>query len=205
MDKQGTLLVVSGPSGAGKGTLIQTLLDTRSCVMTSVSATTRAPRPGEQEGVHYFFVSPETFQEMIDRDAFLEYAHVFGTTYYGTPRAFVEQKLTQGIDVILDIDVQGAMNVKRALPQAVLVFILPPSYAVLKQRLTSRGTESVEQIERRLQTAKNEIQYLDKYDYCIVNDTVEAAGKKLDAVLSVSHLRVGDRKQALLAHWEEEK
>lgn len=204
MNKQGTLLVISGPSGAGKGTLIQTLLH-HPDVMLSVSATTRAPRPGESEGVHYFYVSPKKFEQMIAENAFLEYAHVFGTTYYGTPRAFVEKKLLEGIDVILDIDVQGAMNIKKAMPSAVLVFILPPSYQVLRQRLTDRGTETQEQIERRLQTAQNEIQYIDQYDYCILNDTVQTAAQQLENVLAVSHLRVGDRKQALLAHWEEEK
>ena len=204
MNKQGTLLVISGPSGAGKGTLIQTLLH-HPDVMLSVSATTRAPRPGESEGVHYFYVSPEKFEQMIAENAFLEYAHVFGTTYYGTPRAFVEKKLQEGVDVILDIDVQGAMNIKKAMPSAVLVFILPPSYQVLRQRLTDRGTETQEQIERRLQTAKNEIQYIDEYDYCILNDTVQTAAQQLENVLAISHLRVGDRKQALLAHWEEEK
>ena len=105
----------------------------------------------------------------------------------------------------MDIDVQGAMNIKKAMPSAVLVFILPPSYQVLRQRLTDRGTETQEQIERRLQTAQNEIQYIDEYDYCILNDTVQTAAQQLENVLAVSHLRVGDRKQALLAHWEEEK
>ena len=184
--------------------MIQTLLH-HPDVMLSVSATTRAPRPGESEGVHYFYVSPEKFEQMIAENAFLEYAHVFGTTYYGTPRAFVEKKLQEGVDVILDIDVQGAMNIKKAMPSAVLVFILPPSYQVLRQRLTDRGTETQEQIERRLQTAQNEIQYIDEYDYCILNDTVQTAAQQLENVLAVSHLRVGDRKQALLAHWEEEK
>ena len=130
MKKRGTLLVVSGPSGAGKGTLIQAVLKKRPEAMVSVSATTRAPRPGEKEGVHYFFVSKEKFEQMIQEHAFLEYACVFGTTYYGTPRAFVEQKLAEGNDVILDIDVQGAMNIKQAMPEAVLVFILPRSFII---------------------------------------------------------------------------
>lgn len=172
MKKRGTLLVVSGPSGAGKGTLIQAVLKKRPEAMVSVSATTRAPRPGEKEGIHYFFVSKEKFEKMIQEHAFLEYACVFGTTYYGTPRAFVEQKLAEGNDVILDIDVQGAMNIKQAMPEAVLVFILPPSYQILRQRLTDRKTESDEQIERRLQTAKNEIKYINHYQYLLINDTV---------------------------------
>ncbi len=204
MEKQGTLLVVSGPSGAGKGTLIHTLLEKRKDAIVSVSATTRAPRPGEEEGVHYFFVSKEQFEKMIEQQAFLEYACVFGTTYYGTPRAFVEEKLAQGIDVILDIDVQGAMNVKKAMPSAVLVFVLPPSYKILRQRLTDRHTETQEQIERRLQTAKNEIQYIDKYEYLIINDTVDCAGEKLDQILQTSHLRAtAKKKDVLLAYWEE--
>lgn len=204
MEKRGTLLVVSGPSGAGKGTLIQALLEKRPEAIVSVSATTRAPRPGEKEGVHYFFVSKEHFEQMIQDNAFLEYACVFGTTYYGTPRAFVEQKLAAGNDVILDIDVQGAMNIKKAMPEAVLVFILPPSYQVLRQRLTDRQTESEEQIERRLQTAKNEIKYISQYQYLLINDTVAEASENLDHILQASHLyTTNERKDALLAHWEE--
>ena len=204
MKKRGTLLVVSGPSGAGKGTLIQAVLKKRPEAMVSVSATTRAPRPGEKEGIHYFFVSKEKFEKMIQEHAFLEYACVFGTTYYGTPQAFVEQKLAEGNDVILDIDVQGAMNIKQAMPEAVLVFILPPSYQILRQRLTDRKTESDEQIERRLQTAKNEIKYINHYQYLLINDTVTDASDNLDHILQASHLyATSERKDALLAHWEE--
>ena len=139
--RNGLLLVVSGPSGVGKGTLVKALMDRNSKIKMSVSATTREPRPGEIEGVHYFFKSEEEFKAMADRGEFLEYIHVFGSKYYGTPRSFVEQHLSNGYDVILEIDVQGAMKVKQSFPDAVLMFITAPSMSEIKSRLIGRGTE----------------------------------------------------------------
>ena len=151
--RNGLLLVVSGPSGVGKGTLVKALMDRNSKIKMSVSATTREPRPGEIEGVHYFFKSEEEFKAMADRGEFLEYIHVFGSKYYGTPRSFVEQHLSSGYDVILEIDVQGAMKVKQSFPDAVLMFITAPSMSEIKSRLIGRGTETMEQVEKRFATA----------------------------------------------------
>ena len=141
--REGLLLVVSGPAGVGKGTLDKALLERHQDMKLSVSATTRAPRPGEIDGVHYFFKTEEEFKAMIERNEFLEYMHVFQTNYYGTPRSFVEEQLSRGIDVILEIDVQGAMKVKKAFPNAVMIFIAPPSMAELKSRLLGRITETL--------------------------------------------------------------
>ena len=155
--KKGLLIVISGPSGVGKGSIINVLLERRSNAKLSVSATTRSPRPGEIDGVHYFFIDEPTFKSMIERNEFLEYMHVFNTHYYGTPRSFVLEELEAGNDVILDIDVQGAMKVKASYPDAVLVFIAPPSMSELKERLLGRGTETPEQVERRVNTAFEEL------------------------------------------------
>lgn len=187
--QKGTLLVVSGPSGAGKGTLCNELLARRENAKFSVSATTRAPRPGEIDGVHYFFVTNERFDEMIQNGEFLEYACVFGMNRYGTPRKAVEERLAQGIDVILDIDVQGALNVKKAMPEAVMLFLLPPSFEVLRTRLIGRGTETDEQIQKRLATAKSEIALADQYDYVIINDQLEAALRQVEDVLDAESCR----------------
>lgn len=182
--KEGLLLVVSGPAGTGKGTLDAALLSRHHDMKLSVSATTRQPRNGEVDGVHYFFISEEKFKEMIDNDEFLEYMHVFGMNYYGTPRKFVEEQLRHGIDIILEIDVQGAMNVKKAYPEAVLIFIAPPSMSELKARLIGRGTETEEQIEKRFATAFEEIKYIPEYDYVVVNDIVGSAVNRMEAIVA---------------------
>ena len=163
-NRKGLLLVVSGPAGVGKGTINQTLIERNSDIRMSVSATTRAPRPGEINGVHYFFKSEDEFKQMIDQGAFLEYMHVFDMHYYGTPKSFVEQELQEGRSVILEIDVHGAMRVKAAYPDAVLIFIAPPSMSELKSRLIHRGTESTEAIERRFETAYEELEFVKQYD-----------------------------------------
>ena len=187
--RNGLLLVISGPSGVGKGTLVKALMDRNSRIKMSVSATTRAPRPEEIEGVHYFFKTEEEFKAMVDRGEFLEYIHVFGSKYYGTPRSFVEQQLQDGYDVMLEIDVQGAMKVKQAFPDAVLMFITAPSMSEIKSRLIGRGTETMEQVEKRFATAFEEIKMIPQYDYVIVNDVVDVAVHHMEAILEAERCR----------------
>ena len=189
--RNGLLLVVSGPSGVGKGTLVKALMDRNSRIRMSVSATTRAPRPGEIEGIHYFFKTEDEFKTMVDRGEFLEYIHVFGSKYYGTPRSFVEQQLENGYDVILEIDVQGAMKVKQAFPDAVLIFITAPSMSEIKSRLIGRGTETMEQVEKRFATAFEEIKMIPQYDYVIINDVIDVAVHHMEAILEAERCRTG--------------
>ena len=196
--REGLLLVVSGPAGVGKGTLDKALLERHQDMKLSVSATTRAPRPGEIDGVHYFFKTEEEFKTMIERNEFLEYMHVFQTNYYGTPRSFVEDQLSRGIDVILEIDVQGAMKVKKAFPNAVMIFIAPPSMAELKSRLIGRNTETLEQIEKRFATAEKEIAMLPEYEYVVTNDVVEMAVNRMESIITAEKCKVS-RSDALLA------
>ncbi|MBQ6145389.1 MAG: guanylate kinase [Clostridia bacterium] len=200
--RKGLLLVVSGPSGVGKGTLVKALMDRNPKIKMSVSATTREPRPGEIEGVHYFFKTEEAFKAMVDRGEFLEYIHVFGSKYYGTPRSFVEQHLENGYDVILEIDVQGAMKVKQAFPDAVLMFITAPSMSEIKSRLIGRGTETMEQVEKRFATAFEEIKMIPQYDYVIVNDVVDVAVHHMEAILEAERCRTA-RSTYLLEATEE--
>lgn len=196
--REGLLLVVSGPAGVGKGTLDKALLERHQDMKLSVSATTRAPRLGEIDGVHYFFKTEEEFKTMIERNEFLEYMHVFQTNYYGTPRSFVEEQLSRGIDVILEIDVQGAMKVKKAFPNAVMIFIAPPSMAELKSRLIGRNTETLEQIEKRFATAEKEIAMLPEYEYVVTNDVVEMAVNRMESIITAEKCKVS-RSDALLA------
>ena len=172
-DKKGLLFVISGPSGVGKGTICKKLLERRKELKLSVSVTTRAPRPGEIEGVNYFFRSEEQFQDMIARDEFLEYMCVFGKNHYGTPKAYVAEQRAQGNDVILEIDVNGALNVKKRCPDAVMIFIAPPSMETLKKRLVGRGTETEEAVERRFAEAVKELAAAGEYDYIVVNDSLD--------------------------------
>ncbi|MBR2042655.1 MAG: guanylate kinase [Oscillospiraceae bacterium] len=183
MNKRGVLLVISGPSGVGKGTIINKLFDMDDNLYFSVSATTRQPRQGEINGVHYTFKSIEEFEHDIETGEMLEYAQ-FSGNYYGTPRSAVEKKLSQGKDVVLDIEIQGARNVKRLMPEAVLVYILPPSIDELKKRLNGRHTETEESVSRRLHTAYSELHEAPElYDYFIVNDVVENAATKIEEIL----------------------
>ena len=182
--KKGLLIVVSGPAGVGKGTVDAALMAKHPEIRMSVSVTTRAPRPGEIEGVHYFYRTKEEFDRMIEEGAFLEYMHVFGMNYYGTPKAFVESERSKGNHVILEIDVQGAMKVKEACPDAVMVFIAPPSLKILKDRLVGRGTETQESIDVRTATALEELKKLPDYDYMVINDVVEEAVADMEAILS---------------------
>ena len=183
MNKRGVLLVISGPSGVGKGTIINKLFDMDENLYFSVSATTRQPRPGEINGVHYTFKTVEEFEHDIETDEMLEHAQ-FSGNYYGTPRSAVEKKLSQGKDVVLDIEIQGARNVKRLMPEAVLIYILPPSIDELKHRLLGRNTETEESATRRLHTAYSELHEAPElYDYFIVNDVVENAATKIEEIL----------------------
>ena len=187
--KKGLLLVVSGPAGVGKGTVDAALIAAHPEIKMSVSATTRNPRPGETEGVHYFFKTEEAFRRMIEEDAFLEYMHVFGMNYYGTPKAFVDQEREKGNHVILEIDVQGAAKVKAACPDAVLIFIAPPSLSILKSRLVGRGTETQESIDIRTETAISELGRIPEYDYMVVNDVVEEAVAEMESIISAELCR----------------
>ena len=182
--KKGLLLVISGPSGVGKGTVCRRLMDRNDAIRLSVSATTRSKRPGEVEGKHYYFKTREEFERMIQESAFLEYTQVFGMNYYGTPRSFVEQEIALGHTVILEIDVQGAMRVKAAYPEAVLVFIAPPSMGELKSRLIGRGTETPEAVEKRFATAFDELETARHYDYVVVNDILDAAIAQMEAIVA---------------------
>ncbi len=195
--KKGLLIVVSGPAGVGKGTVDNALMAKHPEIRMSVSVTTRAPRPGEIEGVHYFYRTKEEFDRMIEEGAFLEYMHVFGMNYYGTPKAFVESERNKGNHVILEIDVQGAMKVKETCPDAVLVFIAPPSLKILKDRLVGRGTETQESIDVRTATALEELKKLPDYDYMVINDVVEEAVADMEAILSAELNRTA-RNQTLI-------
>ncbi|MGY5954784.1 guanylate kinase [Kosakonia sp. BK9b] len=193
---QGTLYIVSAPSGAGKSSLIQALLKTQPLYDTqvSVSHTTRAPRPGEVHGEHYFFVNHDEFKSMIGEDAFLEHAEVFGN-YYGTSRATIEQVLSTGVDVFLDIDWQGAQQIRTRMPQARSIFILPPSKVELDRRLRGRGQDSEEVIAKRMALAVAEMSHYAEYDYLIVNDDFDTALGDLKTIIRAERLRMGRQKQ----------
>ncbi len=191
MQGRGRLLVISCPSGAGKSTVVFKAIEGRNDVCFSTSATTRSPRPGELEGREYFFVSFERFQEMIDRNELLEHAE-YVSNRYGTPRAYVEEKLNCGMNVVLDIEVQGARQVREKMPEAVLIFIAPPSLEDLERRLRGRGTDSEEAIQGRLERARQEYAEADFYDYLIINDDVAEAAVQFNAILEAEHHRFSD-------------
>ena len=188
----GKLIVVSGPSGAGKSTVIRKMMAGRDDIRFSVSATTRAPREGEIDGKDYFFLDKSRFEEMIRENEFLEHAQYVGN-YYGTPAAPVLENLRQGINVILDIEVQGASNVRKAMPEAVTVFLAPPSFAALEERLRGRGLDSEEKIRQRLARAREEYLEIPKYDYIVINDDADEAAQELSAILLASQCRTADR------------
>ncbi len=199
----GKLFVLSGPSGAGKGTICKKLLEETDKLDLSVSMTTRKPRVGEIEGISYFFTEKDKFQEHIKNGNLLEYAQVYGN-YYGTPKAPVLDKLSRGIDVILEIDMQGALKVKESYPDGVFIFILPPSMAELRKRLTGRGTETAEAIELRLGEALKELSYIDKYDYCVVNGVLEEAVARVKAIVVAEHSKVAFSAEELIESYKEE-
>lgn len=189
MLKKGLLVVISGPSGAGKGTLCKEILQNNSKIAMSVSCTTRAPREGEVEGVNYYFTSKEKFQQMVSEDAFLEYAQVYDN-YYGTPCFGIEKKLEEGYDVILEIDIQGALKVKDRYPDGLFVFILPPSMEELKNRIKKRGSETEESFLKRFKSAFKEINYASRYNYAVINDEVEEAVNKLECIIVAEKCRI---------------
>lgn len=186
---EGILLVLSGPSGAGKGTICKALLEKRKDMAYSVSCTTRQPRVGEVDEENYFFKTRDEFEALLAKDGFLEHADVYGN-YYGTPRAYVLEQLAKGKDIVLEIDPQGALQVKKNFPDGVFVFIVPPSLDELSKRIYKRGTDAVDVIKKRLSAATSELAYATKYDYLVVNDEVEKATNKVSSIVETEHLRV---------------
>jgi guanylate kinase len=178
---KGNLFIISAPSGGGKGTLISAVLKELENVVLSISFTTRPMRQGEKHGKDYFFVSHEEFENLMKEGEFLEYAEVHGN-FYGTSKKLVESKLNQGYDVILEIDVQGALTVKKIAPESIGIFIMPPSFEVLQQRLLKRGTETKESLKIRLENAKKEVKYYENFDYVVINDNLEVAVESLKAI-----------------------
>ena len=194
--RHGNLFVVSGPSGTGKGTLIARLLEEVPDAWLSVSATTRRPRPGEEEGVSYYFLTKEEFLSLAEEGGFLEWAEYSGNCY-GTPKRFVDEAMDKGQDVILDIEVQGALQVTSKRPDTVKIFIAPPSWKELERRLKDRGTDDPEKVQKRLLRAKVEFQTAHTYDYFVINDTVEDAVRELDAIITAEHCKPKERMSVL--------
>lgn len=193
---KGKTFIISGPSGVGKSTVLRELFKGRDDLYFSISATTREPREGEENGVHYHFVDVQRFQELIEEDALLEYAEYVGN-FYGTPKKFVDKAMNEGKDVILDIEVQGALQVSAKRPETVRIFIAPPSWEELERRLKGRGTDSEEKIRKRLLRAKAELQTADVYDYFVINDSVEQAVRELNAIMLAEHCKPAERMKIL--------
>ncbi len=198
MTEKGILIVVSGFSGTGKGETIKRLMGKYPRYVFSISATTRSPREGEQHGREYFFLSKEEFEQKISEGRFLEHANYVGN-YYGTPRDYVEEQLAAGRDVLLDIEVEGALNVKQVFPEAVLVYLLPPSAKELKRRLSGRGTETEDVIKKRMSRSLEESKEIEKYDYVVVNDELDQCVEELHGIVSSEHNRT-DRKRNFIEH-----
>ena len=198
MNKEGILIVVSGFSGAGKGTIMKALLERYDNYALSISATTRNPRPGEEEGKAYFFKTTEEFEKMIAKDDLIEYAMYVGN-YYGTPKAYVEEQLRAGKDVILEIEIQGALKVKEKFPNTLLLFVTPPSAEELRKRLEGRGTETQEVIDGRMKRAIEEAEYMDQYDYLVVNDELGVCVEEMHHLIQGEHERCF-RNQTFIDH-----
>lgn len=195
---KGLLIIISGPSGAGKGTVCNAYLERHQETMMSISATTRIPRFNEIEGVNYFFKNEDTFNTMIDNGDFLEYAEVYGN-YYGTPKKFVQKQLLEGKDIILEIDIQGALQVKERFDEGIFVFVVPPSMEELKRRIAKRGTETAEKLYKRFQSAYDELNFINRYNYIVVNDTVNNAVQKLEAIVMAEKCRISRNRDFYLS------
>ena len=202
MNKEGIIIVVSGFSGAGKGTIMKALLERYDNYALSISATTRNPRPGEEEGKAYFFKTTEEFEKMIAKDDLIEYAMYVGN-YYGTPKAYVEEQLRAGKDVILEIEIQGALKVKEKFPNTLLLFVTPPSAEELRKRLEGRGTETQEVIDGRMKRAIEEAEYMDQYDYLVVNDELDVCVEEMHHLIQGEHERCF-RNQTFIEHMKRE-
>ena len=200
--EEGKVFVVSGPSGSGKGTVIGILQEIYTGMEVAVSATTRAPREGEAEGVNYFYLTKEEFEEKIQKNYFLEYA-MYADNYYGTSKEKVQEKLDQGIDVILVIEIQGARKIKELVPEAIFIFIMPPDEKELLKRLKNRKTESKEKILERFNIAYKEMNEVTKYNYVVVNDDIEKAVSKVEAIIKAEKCRVDRIEEMLVANKEE--
>ncbi|SEB19742.1 guanylate kinase [Thalassobacillus cyri] len=188
IEEKGILFILSGPSGVGKGTVRKSLFEQSTDLRYSISMTTRGAREGETDGVDYFFKSRDEFERLIAEGKLLEHAEYVGN-YYGTPREYVEETLENGKDVFLEIEVQGALQVKQNFPQGVFIFLIPPSLEELKDRIVSRGTETEEKVKNRLHTAREEIEMMDAYDYVVVNDEVDNAVKKVQSIVMSEHCK----------------
>ena len=202
--KRGLLLVVSGPSGTGKGTICKKMVEMNDAIKLSVSATTRQPRLGEKEGISYYFKTREEFEKMVENGEFLEHAMIYDN-YYGTPKQAIVDQLDAGVDVILEIEMQGARQIREVCPDAVFVFILPPSLDELKHRIGGRGTETKEQIEKRFNSAYNEIKLLGDYDYFIFNNIVDKSAEEIFEIIKSEKSRVARYKKDIFDMFEREK
>ncbi|MDO7862897.1 guanylate kinase [Brochothrix thermosphacta] len=189
MSEKGLLFVLSGPSGVGKGTVRRAVFEDENTNFSySISMTTRTKRPGEEEGVDYYFRTKKEFELLIEKDELLEYAQ-FVDNYYGTPLEYVEKTLSEGQDVFLEIEVQGAMQVREKMPEAVFIFLTPPNLSELKNRIVGRGTETSDVVDKRMETAHHEIEMMKHYDYAVVNDEVELAVEKIKDIVRIEHMR----------------
>ncbi|MDO4711925.1 MAG: guanylate kinase [Peptostreptococcaceae bacterium] len=204
MDRKGLLMVLSGPSGAGKGTICERFMQKNEDVLLSVSSTTRKPREGEIPGVSYHYISKEEFEQGLKEDGFLEHVFVFDN-YYGTPRDAVTENIQKGIDVLLEIEIVGAMQIKKRFPEAVLIFVLPPNIKELEHRIHKRGTETTDQIKQRLARAIKEIKEINEYSYFIINQDVEESVRYMESIIKAEKSSVKRYNEELLHFYEEEK
>lgn len=204
MDRKGLLMVLSGPSGAGKGTICKRFMEKNKDVLLSISSTTRNPREGEVPGKSYNFISREEFEDKLAKDGFLEHVFVF-ENYYGTPRETVEKNINQGIDVLLEIEIVGAMQIKKKYPEAVLIFVLPPSIKELETRINKRGTETQDQIKQRLARAIKEIKEISEYSYFIINQDIDESVDYMQGIIKAEKSSVKRYNEELLCFYEEEK